>query len=437
MKKIILAVCFAASMSYAQIPTWFSTHSHPKYPVTEYIIGVGTGGGETGAESAKKAALADIAAQLRVQVQSEMRTVTESFSVNDDEQIYSDFKRQSRTAVNDEITGADVIETVVDAQSSTTYALVVLNREKYSGALRSELESGWTQARDLRAAAAAFASQGKLTEALQSIDQIKAVLAPLFTKQVLHNAAAKSPFVFPAAFNPAALQADIRTMLSNVRLTKKSGDGQQGTIGEKFPSPLAVAVTVGGVPCAGVPVVFVLDDKTVLGEAVTDANGTANISTIVRNGKGIKAKLALKGLGREFEQNLNASSVVFTWTTRASDKAFSLTVTAKNKKAADAVQSKLTSAVSQIGYKVVTMSNYALTAEISAGVPNTIQGMAGTLYNLTMEVTVSLKENKSNSILGAVKFSAKGVGKSEDEALEKAAGALKISENDLADLLQK
>ena len=131
MKKIVMfiLVLVVTTATFAQIPTWFSTHNHPKYPPSEYIVGVGTGGGATGVESAKKSALADIVAQLRVQVQSEVRSVTQNFSVNDDEQIYSDFKRQSRTVVSDEITGADVIETVVDELSSTTYALVVLNRD--------------------------------------------------------------------------------------------------------------------------------------------------------------------------------------------------------------------------------------------------------------------------------------------------------------------
>ena len=75
MKKLSLCilVLLISTISYSQIPTWFSTHNHPKYPTSEYIIGVGTGGGATGTESAKKAALADIVSQLRVQIQSEVR----------------------------------------------------------------------------------------------------------------------------------------------------------------------------------------------------------------------------------------------------------------------------------------------------------------------------------------------------------------------------
>ncbi|MCK9409754.1 MAG: LPP20 family lipoprotein, partial [Bacteroidetes bacterium] len=301
---VVFTAIISFSTAYAQVPQWYTSHSHPNYPSSEFIIGVGSGNGTTGAETAKKGALSDIVSQLRVQVQSEMKSVTESFAVNDDEQIYSDFKRQSRTMVSDEITGANVAETVTDDATATTYALVVLNRDSYSSSLRAELESGWKQASDLRAAAGEFFAKGKLNEAIQSLNQIKQVIAPLFAKQVLHNAAARSPFAFPSVFNPAALQTDIRSYLSQIKIEKKSGDGQKGKIGEKLSQPFTVVVTANGVPCAGVTVGYFLEGKTVLGEETTDEKGTASFTTIVRSGNGIKAKLSVPGIGREYEQNL-------------------------------------------------------------------------------------------------------------------------------------
>jgi hypothetical protein len=418
-----------------QAPQWYNSHSHKGYPSSEYIIGVGAAGGASGAEAAKKSALADIVSQLRVQVQSEMRSVTQSFAVNDDEQIYSDFKRQSRTMVNDEITGAEVVETVPDG--GTTYALVVLNRDTYSAGLRSELESGWRQASDLRSAAAGYFAKGKLTEAVQSVNQIKQVIAPLFAKQVLHNAASRSPFAFPSVFNPAALQNDIREFLAQVKMEKKAGDNQQGKIGETLTQPLTVALSANGVPLSGVSIAFLLDGKSPIGEAMTNDMGIASFSTIVRNGSGVTAILSVPGIGREFEQNLRSTAAVFQWTARASDKAFAVTVNAKGKKTAEVVQSKLTSAVSQIGYKIVTMSPYLLSVEVTSGVPGTIEGMAGTLYNISLEAMVTMKDTRSNAVVGTASFSAKGVGKNENEAMEKAAAGLKIDQAVLSELLQK
>lgn len=63
--------------------------------------------------------------------------------------------------------------------------------------------------------------------------------------------------------------------------------------------------------------------------------------------------------------------------------------------------------------------------------------MAGTLYNLTLDATINLKENKSNAIVGSMKISAKEVGKSEEKAMEKASGGLKFDLNELSELLQK
>lgn len=431
---LVLAVTL---LTMAQVPQWYTSHVHPKYSPNEYIVGVGSGNGSTGAEAAKKSALSDIVSQLRVQVQSEMKSVTESYAVNDDEQMYSDFKRQSRTMVNDEITGADVVETVTDNSTGTAYALVVLDRDKYSAGLKTELESGWKQASDFRTAAGEYFSLGKLNEAIQSLLQIKTVIAPLLAKQVLHNAAARSPFSFALSFNPAAIQSDIRSYLSQIKIEKRGGDAQQGKIGERFPQPLVAGVTANGKPIVGVMVSYFLDGKVLLGEERTDEKGSASLTTFIRNGNSIKAKLSLPGIGREFDQNLDASSVNFTWSAKASEKAFSISVNSKNKKVAEILQSKISTSVAQIGYKIVTMSNHTIVVEVSSGVPNKIEGMAGTLYNLTLEASVNVKDTKSNSVIGSETFSAKGVGKSEDEAMEKAAAGFKVDQKVLSELLQK
>lgn len=431
---LLFVCCFSLS---AQIPGWYSSHTHPNYPVQEYLVGIGSGTGQNGADAAKKSALSDIVSQLRVQIQSEMRSVTESFAVNDDEQIYSDFKRQSRTMVSDEVTGADIVETVTDKGTGTVYMLMVLDRQKYGDGLRVQLESGWKQASDLRSAAAGFFAKGKLNEAIQSIAQIKQVIAPLFAQQVLHNAAAGTPYTSPSVFNPAALQNDIRTFLSQIVLEKKSGDGQTGKIGKKLDQPLTVTVKANGVPVSGVMVQFSIDPKTVLGEAVTDETGAASFMTVVRSGGGVKARIMVPGLGREFEQNQTASAVTFRWNAQASEKAFALSINTKNPKLEQTISSKLSAAVSQIGYSVVTMSPFTITVEIGTGVPTTIDGMAGTLYNVTLTATVSVKDNAKNAVVGTETFSAKGVGSSEQDAVLKAATGLKFDQTLLAELLQK
>jgi hypothetical protein len=403
------------------------------------VIGVGGGAGATGIDAAKKAAVADIAAQLRVQIQSEMKSVTESYQMNDDEQMYSDFKRQSRTVVNDEISGAEIVETMIDQSTNTAYALAVLSRDAYGSSLRAELVSGWKQAAELRANAKSFAEKGRLVEAIQNINQIRQVVAPLYAKQTLYTAVSRKAFASEFLFNANALQSDVREILSKVKIEKKSGDNQKGKIGEQFAQAMQVVVKYENVMCSGVPVEFVYNEKNVLGKTVTDANGVALLSTSIRPmaGEGIKARIAIAELGREYEKNVATSAVSFSWSAAASDKKFSLAVNSTSSKISDAIKRKITEAVSSSGYQIVPSSPLQLSVDAKAGVPGKVEGMAGTIYSITLDVTISVVESATKTVRGSAKFSAKGVGKSEDEAAEKAAAVFQINQKEFAELLEK
>ncbi len=423
----------------AQIPNWYTTNTHPKYSKNDYVIGVATGSGTTGIDAAKKAAVADIAAQLRVQIQSEMKSVTESYQMNDDEQMYSDFKRQSRSVINDEIAGAEIIETMVDQSSNTAYALAVLNREAYGSSLHAELISGWKQAAELRVNAKNFAEKGRLVEAIQNVSQIRLVVAPLYAKQVLYTAVSRRAFASDFIFNANALQADVREILSKVKLEKKSGDNQKGKIGEQFAQPFQVLVKYENSLCAGVPIEFVYGEKNIVGKTVTDANGIAMLQTSIRpmSGEGIRARIAISELGREFEKNIAASSVSFLWSAAASDKKFSLLVSSANAKISDGLKKKISEAVSSAGYQIVPSSHLQLQVEAKSGVPGKVEGMAGTIYSVTLDVNISVVEAATKTIRASTKFSSKGVGKSEDEAAEKAAGVFQINQKEFGELLEK
>jgi len=440
-KKYLFILTLCASHLLAQVPAWYTSQSHPKYKKDYYLIGVGSG--TTGLDAAKKAALADLAAQLRVQVQSEMKSVTESYTMNNDEQLYSDVRNRSRTVVSDELVGAEIAETSVDPSSGTAFALAILNKRNYSESIASELESGWKEASTLRAGAVEYFKKGRLTEAVQSLLQIRQVIAPLFAKQVLHNAVASVAFNSPSMFHPNTIYSDIRGFLSNVKIEKKSGDNQKGKIGEQFSQPLAVMVSVnadgGSVPCSGVPVEFVYDGKINLGKGMTDNNGTVTVSTAIRPmvNDGIQARLALPDIGKDFEKNIAASAAVFIWTAEKSDKMFTLQVNAKMKKVADAIQSKLSQAISKAGYTVVPGSNYIITVDVQSGTPGNVQGMAGTLYSVELETIARFMDSKTNQTRGAAKFTSRGVGKTEAEAMEKAASNLKVNEKELGELLEK
>ncbi len=438
----ILAVGILPNL-LAQIPDWYTTHKNVRYPSEMYILGVGAGSGANATEAAKKAAQTDLVSQIRVQVQAQVKNVSESFQFNKDEQLFSDFRSNVRTAVNDEITGMEVVETTTDNATGTAYALVVLERDKYCENLRNEMDAGWKQADELRTSSSNYANQGKLDDALQSLWDARTVTTPLLTKQTLYNAVSNSSYKTAVSFGPSSITTDIRRILSTLKIAKKSGDKQKGRVGEIFSEPFVVQVTVNqdgkSMPVVGSTVVFETSDKTKIGDATTDDLGLANFSTTIRamTGNGIRARLAFKKLDREFEQNLLSSAVYFTWKAEASNVVFALKINSNSTKTASSLKNTCSSAITQIGYRVVSSSKYILEVIVEPGQSSKIEGMAGTMYSVSANVVVTLVDKEANNTLGSVTFSGKGLARSESEATEKAVGNVKIDPKDFSELLEK
>jgi hypothetical protein len=427
----------------AQVPDWYATHKNIRYPSDVYIIGVGAGTGTNATESAIKAAQTDVVSQIRVQIQAEVKNVSESFQFNKDEQLFSDFRSNVRTAVSDEITGLEIAETVTDNSSGTVYTLAVLEREKYCETLRNEMDSGWKQANDLQTGAFEFAKQGKLNDAILNLMETRKVISPLLPKQALYNAVSGTPYKSDISFGPASITTDIRKILSGVKMSKKGGDNQKGKIGESFPEPFVVQVTIQqdgkSVPVVGSTIVFETSDNVKIGDATTDDQGTASLSATIRTmtGNGIRARLSVAHLDRDFDQNLLSSAVNFTWKAEGSNVSFTLKVTANSSKVSADLKRMFTTAITQIGYKVVSSSKYVIAITVEPGTSSTVEGMAGALYSQSADVIANLLDKTNDTALGSVKFSGKGLARTEDEAIEKAVGNVKISMTDLSDLLQK
>ena len=428
---------------FSQVPDWYTTHKNPRYPSEMYILGVGAGSGNNGVEAAKKAAQTDLVSQIRVQIQAQVKNVSESFQFNKDEQLYSDFRSNVRTAVSDEIMGMEVAETVTDNATGTAYALVVLDREKYCENLKNELNTGWKQADDLRTASSTDAKKGNLNDALQSLLDARTAITPLLTKQALFNTVSNTPYKPAVNLGPSTLISDVRQLLSSIKLTKKGGDNQKGKIGESFGTPFVVQVTItqqdSSTPVVGGTIVFETSDNSKVGEATTDDQGLASLSTTVRamKGNGIRARLSFKKLDREFEQNLMSVAVNFSWKAEGSSVAFVLKIDAKSAKISSTLKNTLSSAITQIGYRVVNSSKYVLEVSAETGESSKVDGMAGTMHSVSANVVATLVDREANNTLGSATFSGRGLARSETEATENAITNVKINQNDLSDLLEK
>jgi len=428
---------------YPQVPEWAVSHKHANYPAGEFILGVGYGTGDKADETAKRLAQSDIAAQVRVKVQTEIKNVQQTYELNQNQESYADFKIKSTSVVDEELIGAAIVEMAVDPSTGITYALAALNKEKFSDAIAAELSQRWEQPKELQRQAKEFLRQGKLTEAVENLAEARAAVMELLPKQALHDALSRTPLRVEPSMGPLAITSGIREALSSVRIEKISGDKQKGKIGEKFSLPFVVRATVGEennvVPVVGDVIVFLNSSGDQLGEGITDAKGVAECSMQARGsiGRQIRARLSQQGLGSEFFSDLNASSVAFDCSVLDADVAFSLKVEVRPSGVNDVLRSVVADAVTNIGYHIVDMSRFMLRVEFQTAPPTTIEGVDGTLYSVSTEITIVLIDKESNRTLGSVIGKSQGVGITQDGALQKSAHSVKLGESELVSLLEK
>jgi hypothetical protein len=191
-QSVALLAIVAVAPAFPQTPPWALSHKHSNYPAAEYILGIGQGTGEKADETAKRLAQSDIATQVRMKVQEEIKNIQRTYELNPNQESYAEFKIKSTSVVGEELPSVAIVRTAVDASTNTTFALAALDKEKFSTAIAAELTSGWGQTKEFQRNAEDLFRQGKLTEGIQNLVEARAGVMVLLTKQALHDARAIS-----------------------------------------------------------------------------------------------------------------------------------------------------------------------------------------------------------------------------------------------------
>jgi hypothetical protein len=434
-----LAIVLCSSAVFAQQPAWYATHTHNAYQPEQYILGVGTADGANAIEKAKKNAQIEIVSQIRVQVKGEMKNVSESYQIDRNESIASDFSSTSRSIVNEEIAGISIVETFVDPSTQTAYALAALDRTQYARTLSDEMNAAWDQSFGLRTSADDYLRRGKLSDALQNCSEARSLIAAALPKKALHDAVAGRAYAPPHAITPVSLTMDMRSMLSKVRIEKLGGDDQTGKIGSRFAVPMTVRVLYDDVPVSGAALMFETTDERTLSETATDGKGQASYAGFVRSlpGNTVRVKPALGTLAKEFQQSAASSAVRFTFAPQPSDIRLEIAVTGMKGQPLENVKAAFASAAGKIGYRVAPSSRYRLDVVLRLKPASKTEGLSGTLYTIQLETISTLMDKQLNASLGSLTSTAAGGGKTEAEAAVKASGSITIDRMKLAELIEK
>jgi hypothetical protein len=443
MKTLLCAILLLAMPVPAQVPQWAQTHTHRDYPVDFFLIGVGSGKGDHAAEIAKRSAQTDVASQVRVNLQSQIDRVQKTYTLNNNEQSSEEFKQKSRIVVEEEISSVRIAETAIDMKDGTVYALAVLDREDFQRTMGAALDRAWKNVTEARQGAQNFLQNGRLNDALQNLIVARQLAAGIFPKMAQHDAVGKVMYHSDEIISPTELTSQMRDVLSRVRLERKSGNGQKVKIGQKFPEPLVVSVSVKSngnhVPVVGIPVDFSSIDGMKLGTQITGSDGTAGFTLTARMVKKsvIRATMNPTVLAGEFDESLSADAIEFVFTALPASSTIAIAAVTVTPAASKKLEATFSALAAQLGYQTEKKSRYILEITVDAAVPTAIATMSGTLYSAMPDVFIVLKDKETGMELAALKTKGKGVGRSASEANEKAAAEFRIGDQDLAALLEK
>ncbi len=440
MRFLLLTILFS-SYVFSQ-PNWYKTQTHPKYPKEFYILGIGAAVGEDARETAKQNAIADVASQIKVQVQSEITSLEKERIINKESDYYSEFQQKSKTIVDEILTGCEIVEMDFDKKAKTWYALAVLDKQRYLASLEDEIENAWMQIKKLYEDAQSFIGAGKVLQAIQNLKDAQQKIYDIYSKQVFYNALSKIPYKPDVDLTASGIESEIRDLISRIKIEKVSGDNQVGRIGEELPEELVVKVFYQGnvlVPIVNANVVFAYKTGEVIERTTTNEQGIASIKAIAmgKRANQIIASFSIPGLPSEYARIISQIKAEFTYTTSA-EMTPSVTVSlkgAKEDKLIFDVMKKLTQAIEKNGYKVEDEARFVVGGDIGSRVVSSVQGVGGMLYTVEAELNLFLKDLESGQIIGSMSVKSRAVGKSERDAYEKALKGMKFSNKELVEML--
>lgn len=439
--SLILIACLG-SFAIAQVPDWYKTNQHKKYPASRYLLGVAVASDKT---EAIELARADVAKQIQVRIESELETVESEFREGDKNILKAETTSRTKSAVLETIAGIEIAE--IKEVKGKTYALAVLNKEKYLTGLEAQMDEILTKSAQLVATARTMVAGGRILNALENYIDAQNTIPDFYTKSGLYTALTGRKYPNYEKFTGPGLIAEVRNILSRIELQILTGNNQTAITGSNLPIALKVKVAyVSDGKSVGVAS-LVVSAKYASGDPIakkeTAADGTAEficVATPTDNiGKtgAIKIALDLIKIPEQFRDALSRSEVQFNYSLTASDLAFAVEVREKSGARQTPVEDELVRLIAANGYTHSADAPFLVQGTLIVTAQKQIPSPAGNQHYVEAQLQLRLLEKSTGTVLAALDINAKGLDlQSAEGAIAKAARNLKIPANKFAAFLQ-
>lgn len=440
---LIIFLMFVTT-SMAQVPKWAITNKHDKYPPKKYFIGVGIAEDKS---QAIERARADIGAQIRVRIESELVTMESEFHESDRVYMTSEVKSETKSIVSETIAGIEVAE--VKKAKGKYYVLAVLSKSKYLSGLEVEMSEILAETEQLVESARTLSKEGKIFNAAENFIDAQSIIPEFCTKSALYTALSGKKYpVFEQLTGPGIL-AEMRETLSRIHLKYVSGNKQSGSSGAYLSELLMVkvtAVTESGeeIGVGKFPLIAKYENGDLIAKKETGDDGLAVFKVLavptdnVGSNGTVIIRLNLIRLPEVFKRSLTSSEVYFHYAVKTEALSFTIHVLDKNGIENYNVEKKIAALVTENGYSVSEDAQFILKGMVSVSNEKVLDIPSGKQYYIESSLKLQLVDSSNDNIVSS--FQAKGKGLdvgSSTNAIEKAQKNLKFSRKRFASFLQK
>ncbi|MFT5286304.1 MAG: hypothetical protein ACI8TQ_002472 [Planctomycetota bacterium] len=245
-------------------PSWVNTpDSHPQYPRTKYMLGVGSSQMQGNKAKTAELAINNGRKQISEELNSELKGVTQTMmrevGINGEYTSESEYIEEIRNKTSSLLIGSVEAGRHFDAANNVLYILVALDRNTQATALIDKVDAALAKT---NSSADQSSATGKLQALLEEHVALDKVTPTLLTLEVVvpndpslrSKIKARKELVFGRL---KAIYNEFRD--ANLSLHIVSGNAQKGFADEQLAEPIVFEASFKGQPLVGFPVTFELE----------------------------------------------------------------------------------------------------------------------------------------------------------------------------------
>jgi len=433
----VFFLLYISTTLFAQAPKWAETNSHKNYPTSKYLLGVGISDDKT---QAVELARADVAKQIQVKIESVLETMEQEIGTDDKHSVRSEITSRTKSVVSETMAGIEIKETT--RVKGKYYALAVLNKQNYLAGLEQNMNDISSATAQYIQSARDLIRQGNVFTALENYFSAQSEIPEFYIKRSLYTALSGKNYGSTNTLSPAAILAEIRSLLSGIHIKIVSGDNQSERMGAVLREPVIAKVyyldeSGQEFGLRQFPVIVKYTNGEIIGKPKTDAGGSVSSKVVASPGGTVVFIPDFKTIPDRFSDELQKIQVVANYSILSSNITVSINILNVSGQPDPELNKIVSGLVNENGYKSDSSAPLLIQGQTTISDEKIINSPAGKQYFIEMELRLSLIDKISGVQLASIAGSGKGLAiGSRDQAILKASENIVFTKSKFAVFLQ-